>query len=124
MVRTPGQSSARGADPTARDERRESRRVPIRLMVRDCALGGSFEERPGNLSLGGVYFAEGHPPFGARVEIRILLPRERTEVRALGEILRVSRQDGGGTFGAHVAFRELPLDAELAIARFLEAAEP
>jgi uncharacterized protein (TIGR02266 family) len=99
-------------------DRRDSRRVPIRLMVRDAALGGSFDERAGNLSLGGIYFTEGHPPFGTRVEIRFLLPGHPEEVRAVGEILRVSRE--GRTFGAHVRFQDLPLETELAIARFLE----
>ena len=101
-------------------DRRESLRVPIRLMVRDAALGGSFEERSGNLSLGGVFFTEGHPPFGTKVELRFVLPSERVEVRAEGEILRVSRE--GGAFGAHVRFHDLPLESELAIARFLEKA--
>jgi uncharacterized protein (TIGR02266 family) len=105
---------------TTEADRRESLRVPIRLMVRDAALGGSFEERAGNLSLGGVYFTEGHPPFGTQVEIRFVLPSERMEVRAQGEILRVSRD--GGAFGAHVRFRDLPLESELAIARFLDKA--
>ncbi len=102
-------------------DRRDSRRVPIRLMVRNAALGGSFEERAGNLSLGGVYFAEGHPPFGSRVEIRFLLPGGGGEVHAAGEILHVSREPSG--FGAHVRFEDLPLESELAIARFLDGAE-
>ena len=46
----------------------------------------------------------------------------RTEIRAQGEILRVSRE--GRAFGAHVRFQDLPLEHELAIARFLEAAQP
>jgi acyl-coenzyme A thioesterase PaaI-like protein len=87
-------------------------------MIRDAALGGSFDERPGNLSLGGIYFTEGHPPFGTRVEVRFLLPGQRGEVRAVGEIVRVSRE--GKAFGAHVRFQDLPLESELAIARFLE----
>ncbi|HTT70309.1 MAG TPA: PilZ domain-containing protein [Anaeromyxobacteraceae bacterium] len=110
-----------GDDPARereRSDRRDSRRVRIRLMVRDAALGGSFDEREGNLSLGGVYFAEGHPPFGTRVEVRFLLPGQKREVRAVGDILRVSREPGG--FGAHVRFEDLPLEDELAIAWFLE----
>jgi hypothetical protein len=99
------------------EERRDSLRVPIRLLVRDATLGGSFEERNGNLGLGGVYFAEGHPPYGNRVELRFVIPGTRHEVRTAGEILRVSRE--GGTFGAHVKFEDLPLESELAIARFL-----
>ena len=109
---------AAAPERTLESDRRDSRRVPIRLMVRDAALGGSFEERAGNLSLGGVYFTEGHPPYGTRVEVRFLLPGEREEVRAVGEILRVSRE--GKAFGAHVRFEDLPLETELAIARFLE----
>jgi hypothetical protein len=100
------------------DDRRDSSRIPIRLMVRDLELGGSFEERPGNLSLGGVYFTEGHPPIGNRVEVRFLLPGTSFEVRATGEVLQVTREQSA--FGAHVRFQDLPLESELAIARFLE----
>jgi hypothetical protein len=100
------------------DDRRESLRVPIQLLVRDPALGGSFEERRGNLALGGVYFSEGHPPHGNQVEIRFVIPGTRIEVQATGEILRLSRDSEG--FGAHVKFRDLPLETELAIARFLQ----
>jgi hypothetical protein len=103
-------------------ERRDSRRVPVRMMVRDAELGGSFDEHEGNLSLGGIYFTERHPPYGARVEIRILLPGRGGEVRATGEILRISRD--GGTFGAHVRFENLPVETELAIARYLESLDP
>ena len=106
--------------PSPGEDRRDSERIPIRLLVRDAALGGSFEERPGNLGLGGVYYTEGHPPVGNRVELRFLLPGTRQEVQTGGEILRVSRE--GGTFGAHVRFAEMPLEAELAIARFLQRA--
>jgi len=100
------------------DERRDSARVPIRILVRDLEVGGSFEERPGNLALGGVYFTEGHPPIGNRIEVRFLVPGTAVEVRATGEVLRVTRESG--TFGAHVRFTELPLETELALARFLE----
>ncbi len=114
--------SREGADKSehteAADDRRDSERVPIKLLVRDAALGGSFEEREGNLALGGVFFTEGHPPYGNRVEVRFIIPGTRKEVRAAGEILRVSRE--GEAFGAHVKFRDLPLETELAIARFLQ----
>jgi hypothetical protein len=99
-------------------DRRDSERVPIQLLVRDAALGGSFEPRAGNLALGGVYFAGFHPPVGSRVELRFLLPGVAAEIRATGEVLRISQE--GPRFGAHVKFVEIPLDAELAIARFLQ----
>lgn len=102
------------------DERRDSRRVPIQLLVRDPALGGSFEAYEGNLALGGVCFDALHPPVGSRVEVRFLVPGAREEVRAVCEVLRVSQRDG--RFGAHVKFVDIPLDSELAIARFLQQA--
>ncbi len=100
------------------DDRRDSRRVPIHLLVRDAALGGSFEPFEGNLGIGGVYFDALHPPVGSRVELRFLVPGAAEEIQAVGEVLRVSRE--GERFGAHVKFVDIPLDAELAIARFLQ----
>ena len=107
-----------GATAPGDDDRRESRRVTIELLVRDAAIGGSFETRTGNLALGGVFFDAYHPPAGSKVELRFLVPGSRDEVRAVGEVLRVSRE--GSRFGAHIRFVEIPLDAELAIARFLQ----
>jgi hypothetical protein len=99
-------------------DRRDSGRVPIQLLVRDAAVGGSFEPYAGNLGIGGAYFEAFHPPVGSRVELRFLVPGAREEVRVTGEVLRVTRE--GPRFGAHVKFVEIPLDAELAIARFLQ----
>jgi hypothetical protein len=104
--------------PPGRDDRRESRRVTIPLLVRDAALGGSFEPYDGNLGLGGVWFDAYHPPVGSRLEVRFLLPGAPGEVRVQGEVLRVSRD--GDRFGAHVRFVDVPLETELAIARFLQ----
>lgn len=106
--------AAQGSEP----DRRDSRRVPIRLLVRDLALGGSFDEYGGNLGIGGVYYDALHPPAGSQLELRFILPGSREEIHALGEVLRVSRE--GHRFGAHVKFVDIPLDAELAIARFLQ----
>ncbi len=99
-------------------DRRDSARFPIQLLVRDVALGGSFEPYAGNLGIGGVYFEAFHPPIGGRVELRFLVPGAREEIRVAGEVLRVSRE--GERFGAHVRFVDIGLDAELAIARFLQ----
>ena len=101
-------------------DRRDSARVPIQLLVRDAAVGGSFEPYAGNLGIGGVYFEAYHPPVGSHLELRFLVPGAREEIRVAGEVLRVSRE--GPRFGAHVRFVEIGLDAELAIARFLQQA--
>jgi len=113
MTRTP---AATPADPNA--ERRDSRRIPLRLLVREPALGGSFGEHEGNLSIGGVLYWALHPPVGGRVEIRFFIPGFNREVQAVGEVLRVSRD--GERFGTHVRFVEIPLDAEMTLARSFE----
>jgi hypothetical protein len=111
-------STAAEAGKAAASDRRDSARVPLRLLVREAALGGSFEERDGHLSLWGVDFEALHPPAGGRFEVRFLLPGRQEEVRAHAELLRVSRE--GDRFGAHLRFLDLPLEAELAVARHLQ----
>jgi PilZ domain-containing protein len=106
-----------GSAAPSESDRRDSRRVPIQLLVRDATLGGSYEPFQGNLGIGGVYFDALHPPVGSKVELRFIIPGTE-EIRVLGEVLRVSRE--GERFGAHVKFLDIPLDAELAIARFLQ----
>jgi hypothetical protein len=100
------------------DDRRDSDRVPCRILVREAALGGSFEERVGNLSIGGVYFAGLHPPAGSIIEVRFFVPGHEQEIEARGEVVRVSRD--GDQFGAHIRFTEILLESELALARFLQ----
>ncbi len=111
-------SAAREIVQQSEADRRDSKRIPLHFLVREAALGGSFEDRDGNLGIGGVYFDALHPPVGSRMELRFLLPGVREEIRAVGEVLRVSRD--GDRFGAHLKFVDIELDAELAIARFLQ----
>jgi len=99
-------------------DRRDSVRVSLPLLVRDVELGGSFEEQLGNLSLGGAFFEALHPPVGNRLEVRFLLPGRREEIRSTAEVVRVTRE--GDRFGAHLRFVDLPLEDELAVARFLQ----
>lgn len=107
-----------GPDATTASDRRDSARIPLPLLVRDESLGGSFEERRGNLGLGGAFFEALHPPAGDRFQVRFLLPGGREEIRARAEVLRVTRE--GERFGTHLRFLDLALDTELAIARFLQ----
>jgi hypothetical protein len=104
------------------DERRDSQRVPFRFQVREAAVGGSFVEREGNLALGGIDYAGRHPPVGAVVEVRFLIPGHFEEIMALGEVLRVSLE--GERFGAHIRFTAIPVESELAVARYLQGAGP
>ncbi len=112
-------ATAAAFDPrSAAADRRDSARIPLPLFVREEALGGSFDEVRGNLGLGGVYFEALHPPVGDRFEVRFLLPGVREEIRAHAEVLRVTNE--GERFGAHLRFLDLPLEAELAVARCLQ----
>ncbi len=101
------------------DDRRDSARVPCKFLVRESALGGSFEERVGNLSIGGVWFADLHPPTGSIIEVRFFVPGHEQEIEARGEVIRVSRE--GEQFGAHIKFTDILLESELAIARYLQS---
>src|SRR4051812_15770025 len=98
-------------------QRRESPRVPIRLGAR---LPGQahFESHEGDVSLGGARVDLQYPPFGNEMEIALPLPEEPLPLRLLADVLRVT--GGGLNWSAHLRFRELPLQVEMAIARYLD----
>ncbi len=101
------------------DERRDSPRVPMAFLVRDVGLrDGEWEERTGDLSLGGISWRGKTAPHGTEVDVRFRLPLVPKEVRARGEILRVKAAGVGIDF--HLRFTELDVRSELAIARFLD----
>jgi hypothetical protein len=103
------------------DERRVSPRVPMTFLVRDLAEGGSYLEREGDLSLGGIYWKGRYPPFGTQVEVRFRLPGVPKEIRARGEIIRVMEK--GRELDFHVRFTDLDVADELAMARHIDAVE-
>jgi hypothetical protein len=90
------------------------------FLVRDVAEGGSYQERQGDLSVGGIHWTAKFNPEGSEVEVRFRLPREPKEIRARGEIIRLEAEGGG--IGFHVRFTHLDVEGELAIARYLERA--
>ncbi len=103
----------------AGDERRDSPRVPMRFLVRDIGRpSGDWEEREGDLSLGGISWKGKTAPHGTEVDVRFRLPRVPEEVRARGEILRVKAEGLGIIF--HLRFTRLEVKNELAIARYLD----
>ncbi len=106
-------------DTTKTDERRESPRVPMRFLVRDVALkDGPWEEREGDLSLGGIYWRGKTHSHGTDVLVRFRLPGVPKELKATGEIIRVKTANEGIDF--HVRFTELDVQSELAIAKYLD----
>lgn len=104
------------------EERRDSQRVPMAFLVREVGSKGAYEERQGDLSLGGIYWRGLTPPRGKRVEVRFRLPGIPREVKAEGEIIQL--EQNGGRLGFHVRFTELDLESELGIARFLDSRKP
>ena len=102
-------------------DRRESPRVPMQFLLKDLAEGGSYVEREGDLSIGGIYWKGKSAPHGTEVEVRFRLAGVPKEIRAKGEIIRV--MDKGQNIDFHVRFPELDVESELAIARHVEAWE-
>ncbi|MBX5481331.1 MAG: PilZ domain-containing protein [Myxococcaceae bacterium] len=99
-------------------DRRDSPRYPMTFLVRDSGEDNLWEEREGDLSLGGIHWRGKTPPKGKAVDVRFRLPGVPREIRAQGEIIRLQDLDGGIHF--HVRFTELDVKDELAIARYLD----
>ncbi|MEW5743666.1 MAG: PilZ domain-containing protein [Myxococcota bacterium] len=101
------------------DDRRDSPRIAMQFLVRDVGLPhGEWEEREGDLSLGGIYWKGKTAPHGTEVDVRFRLPGVPKEIRCRGEILRVKA--AGATIDFHVRFTELDVQSELAIAKALD----
>ena len=72
---------------SAEDDRRDSPRVPMTFLVRDADHDeGEWEEREGDLSLGGISWHGKTAPLGREVDVRFRLPGVARELRARGEI--------------------------------------
>ena len=101
------------------DERRDSPRVPMTFLLRDVSNPkGGWEERHGDMSIGGIAWKGQTPPHGTTFyELcgRMGIPKE---VHCKGEIIRVV--DQGQTIEFRVRFTELDVNAELAIAKYLD----
>ncbi|HEX8820652.1 MAG TPA: PilZ domain-containing protein [Archangium sp.] len=102
-------------------DRRESPRVAMRLRVRRADTSDNFESREGNISLGGFAWFGAALPVGSKVEARIQLPGAPEELQVRGEVLNVGYGSRGTS--AHVRFLDLPMEAELSIARYLDELE-
>lgn len=103
------------------EDRRDSPRLPMRFLVRDtAATEGAWEEREGDLGVGGIHWKGKTAALGTFVDVRFRIPGVPRELRARGEIIRIS--GGGKDLGFHVRFTDLDVQSELAIARHLDAA--
>ena len=89
----------------------------FRVLVRDPAAGGSFEEWRGRLARDGIWFTQSHPP-ARRLELRFLLPGGLVEVRAGAEVLKVDRE--GDAFRVHARLDGLDEHGRREVERWLE----
>ena len=112
---------SKNSNPGPPEERRESPRVSIRLLVRRAGTADTSESREGNLSLGGLAWYGGALPVGSKVEVRFSLPDAGEELQLQGEVIHVGH--GARGTSAHARFLELPVEAELRIARYLDDVE-
>ncbi|MBM4282870.1 MAG: PilZ domain-containing protein [Deltaproteobacteria bacterium] len=105
--------------PLPAEDRRDSLRLPMRFLVRETSLtDGEWEEREGDISLGGIYWRGKTPALGREVDVRFSLRGVAKELRVRGEIIRVKTGDAGIDF--HLRFTAVELEVELAIARYMD----
>jgi hypothetical protein len=122
-ARKPAAAKAESAAETEKErerrmgDRRESPRLPIKVWVRNPAVG-TFQERRGDISVGGLHFTDSLPIEGKQVDLRFKLPGKAHEVQVKGEVVRVAGKKG--KYDAHVKFTDVDLETERAIARFID----
>jgi hypothetical protein len=103
----------------AHQDRRDSLRLPMRFLVRETGnVDGEWEEREGDISLGGIYWRGKTMAVGKEVDVRFRLRGVARELRARGEIIRVKTGESGIDF--HLRFTEVELEVELAVARYMD----
>lgn len=112
-----GDPSASGPHSFDPSDRRDSPRVPMKLHVRP-ASGGDFVEYDGDLSVGGALFHAAAAVQGDRYELRFQLPGAASSMTCFAEVLRV--RDTGPSRRVHLKFLELPIEHELAIAKYID----
>jgi hypothetical protein len=112
---------SKNSDQRSEMDRRDSPRVSMRFRVRREGTSDTFDSREGNLSLGGFAWFGAAMPVGTKVEARFHLPGVPDELQVRGEVLHVGHGSRGTS--AHVRFLELPVDAEMSIARYLDDVE-
>jgi hypothetical protein len=104
---------------SAEDDRRDSPRVPMSFLVRDADHDeGEWEERSGDLSIGGISWHGKTAPLGRDVDVRFRLPGVAKELRARGEIIQL-KQTSDARLHFQLRFTELDTPSELAIAKYL-----
>ncbi|MDR0966201.1 MAG: PilZ domain-containing protein [Myxococcales bacterium] len=106
-------------------DRRDSPRLLMPFRVRADAAH-PFMDCEGDVSLGGAFYSADVPPVPNLVDFRIELPAaqdgstEAVEIGCKASVVRTHREDTGA-WGIHLAFQDMSLEHEQALARFLDA---
>jgi PilZ domain. len=105
-------------------ERRDSLRLPLQVAVKVGER--AFEDYPGDISIGGVFFERALPVSpGDVVLLRFNLPQFDKQIEVAGEVMAIAHAGCAVPSGTRVKFVELDLRNELLIARYLdESAQP
>lgn len=111
----------KGSSSSKSDERRDSPRVPMSFWVRRAGSEGAFDSHEGDLSLGGCAFRGAVLEPGAQIELRFRLSTLPDELQVRGEVL--TGTEVGLAAATRVRFLDMPVEAELAIARYLDDLE-
>lgn len=100
------------------NERRDSPRVSMRFWIRSLEpASGLPHAYEGQLGLGGVTFWTPYPPASPTVEVGLRIYSWPDEFNARGRVVR--EQIDENMTQVHVVFDELPIQQELALARYL-----
>lgn len=106
-----------------KSDRRDSPRLLLKFRVLD-ENGRDFVMHEGDVSIGGAYFTAEAPPISDPIELEIPLPeKDGAEVpdviRCSAKLIRATRQEDG-LWGIHLAFSNMKLEDEQALARFID----
>ena len=107
------------------EERRDSVRVPVKLLVRFQSSGELQRCLLTNLSRGGVFVTSHAPaPIGTQLALRIVVEDGDTEIEVDGEVVshNVGRSFATGETGMGVRFLDPSPKAQAALARVYEGA--
>lgn len=104
-------------------ERRNHRRIPIKVLVKYERMDDFLEDYTANVSLGGMFIQTDDPlPLGTRFRLRFQLPNLTRTIEAEATVQWVHRPDEAGplTAGMGVRFDELAATDRAEVEALLE----
>jgi uncharacterized protein (TIGR02266 family) len=107
------------------DERRQRRRLPIRIEVNYQTLDEFLQDFSANLSIGGIFIQTDEPlTEGTRFRLEFTLPGDERAISAVGVVCWVAAPEqvrGNRVPGMGISFAELSRTDHNRITRWLDA---